>query len=306
MKRRVAVHAASAVVTATVLIALAASTRLRPAPPRHAARVRAGSLTLRYVRAGRGTPVVLVHGYGESLVAWRSVFDRLAGAADVIAIDLPGFGLSSKPPSGYATDSLAADLLSALRTLDITHAVLVGHSLGGAVVAAVALIDPARVRAVVLLDAALVGIPGPVIGTRQRDRAGRAVSPAIAEYEALRTRFTSPHDPAWLAETDSALAYVPADDPAYRVAVEAVLREFDFAYLTDERAARWRAPTLVLWGQYDQLFPLAAGRRLAARLPQSRFQIIPRSWHRPHVERPAETAGAIARFIEGLGPVERP
>jgi pimeloyl-ACP methyl ester carboxylesterase len=306
MRRRIAVHAASAVVTATVLVALAASTRLRPTPPRHAARVRAGSLTLRYVRAGRGTPIVLVHGFGESLVSWQSVFDRLAGTADVIAIDLPGFGLSSKPPTGYATDSLAADLLRALRALRIERAVLVGHSLGGAVVVAAALADPGRVRAVVLLDAALVGVPGPAAGARQGDSAGRSVSPAIAEYEAFRTRFTAPHAPGWMAESDSALAYVPADDPAYRVAVEAVLREFDFAYLTDERAARWHAPTLVLWGQYDQLFSLATGRLLAARLPQSRFQIIPRSWHRPHVERPAETAGGIARFVAGLEPVEMP
>ncbi len=304
MRARTAARVGMAVLAATMVVALATSTRFRRAPAHRAAYVRIGPLALRYVRAGRGPTVVLVHGFGESLMAWRAVFDQLAGRADVIALDLPGFGLSSKPPSGYATDSLAADLLGALDALDVHRAVLVGHSMGGAVVAAAALRDPGRVRALVLVDPALVGTPAPVSEARRSDSARGAAAPLIAEYEALRTRFTAPHDADWLAETDSARAYAPADDPAYRNAVAAVLREFDFAYLTDERAARWRLPTLLLWGEYDQIFPLADGRRLATRLRGASFEVVPRSWHRPHVERPTQTAAAIERFVAGLeGPL---
>lgn len=300
MTLRTAARVAMAVLAAATVVALATSTRFLRTPARRAGYVRTGRLTLRYVRAGSGPTVVLVHGFGESLLSWRAVFDQLAGRADVIALDLPGFGLSSKPPSGYATDSLAADLLGALATLGVRRAVLIGHSMGGAVVAAAALRDPGRVRAVVLVDPALVGTPAPVSEARRSDGARGAATPLIAEYEALRTRFTAPHDPDWLAETDSARAYAPADDPAYRGAVAAVLREFDFAYLTDERAEAWRLPTLVLWGEFDQIFPLEEGRRLAGRLKGARFEVVPKSWHRPHVERPAQTAAAIERFVGGL------
>ncbi|MFI5208114.1 MAG: alpha/beta fold hydrolase, partial [Gemmatimonadales bacterium] len=199
-----------------------------------------------------------------------------------------------------ATDSLAADLLGALTALGVHRAVLVGHSLGGAVAFAAALRYPGLVRALVLVDPALVGTPAPVSEARRNDSARGATAPLIAEYEALRTRLAAPHDPDWLAETDSARAYAPADDPAYRSAVAAVLREFDFAYLTDERADAWRLPTLVLWGQFDEIFPLEEGRRLAGRLKGARFEVVPRSWHRPHVERPAQTAAFIERFVDGL------
>ena len=300
MRARTLLHAGGAVVAALALVALAASTRFRRAPPHRAEYVGVGALRLRYVRAGRGPTVVLVHGFGESLLAWRSVFDRLAEDHDVIALDLPGFGLSSKPATGYATDSLAQDLLGALDALRVRRAVLVGHSMGGAVVAAAALADTARVQAVVLLDAALVGAPAPVTDARRGFTSGAGAGAAIAEYEALRTRFAAPHDPGWLAEPDSARRYTPAGDDSYRTAVQAVLREFDFDYLTDERASRWRTHTLVLWGQYDEVFTVARGRRLADRLAGSRFEIVPRTWHRPHEERPEETGAALERFLQGL------
>jgi pimeloyl-ACP methyl ester carboxylesterase len=301
VKARTAARAGLAVLATALVVAIATSTRVLRAPTHRAGYVRTGAISLRYVRAGRGPTVVLVHGFGESLLSWRGVFDRLAARADVIALDLPGFGLSSKPLSGYATDSLAADLVGALATLGVRRAVLVGHSLGGAVVFAAALRDSSLVRALVLVDPALVGTPAPVSEARRSDTAGSHATPFITEYEALRTRFTAPHDPDWLAESDSARAYAPADDPLYRGAIAAVLREFDFAYLTDERARAWRAPTLVLWGEYDEIFPLEAGRHLASRLERARFEVVPRSWHRPHVERPEETATLIERFVAGLG-----
>jgi pimeloyl-ACP methyl ester carboxylesterase len=301
LKARAALRVGLAVLAAATVVALATSTRFLRAPAHRAAYVHTGRLALRYVRTGSGPTVVLVHGFGESLMSWRAVFDQLAARADVIALDLPGFGLSSKPPSGYATDTLAADLLDALTALGVRRAVLVGHSMGGAVVFAAALRDPDRVRGCVLVDPALVGTPAPVSEARRSDSARSGAAPLIAEYEALRTRFTAPHDPDWLAESDSARAYAPADDPAYRIAIAAVLHEFDFGYLTDARAARWRLPTLVLWGEFDEIFKLEAGRRLAGRL-KATFEVVPRSWHRPHVERPGQTAAAIERFVARLGP----
>ena len=291
MKRRAVFHLAAAVAVAGLTMAVATSTRSRRAPRHQARWVQAGPLELRYVRAGRGPVVVLVHGFGESLLAWRGVFDQLAAANDVIALDLPGFGLSSKPKDGYATPYLAHDLLAALHALGVARAVLVGHSLGGAVVAAAAVSDTALARAVVLIDPALTASHGPI-----------AEGPAVTEYEALRTRVTSPHDPDWLKEPDSALAYLPADDSAYRVALAAVLQQFDFGWLNPARAAALRMPILVLWGQYDPLFPLAQGRALARSLPNARFEVIARSWHRPHEERPDETAAAITRFLASTTP----
>ena len=67
--------------------------------PRHRAEwLDAGGTLVRAVRAGQGdTTILLIHGFGESLTTWRAVFDPLAARAKVVAIDLPGFGVSQKP-----------------------------------------------------------------------------------------------------------------------------------------------------------------------------------------------------------------
>lgn len=298
MTRWPRLHVAAALALTLLLVVLATSARQpKPEPLRHASYVDAGGLRLRYVRAGSGPTLVLLHGYGESMIAWRGMFDRLAQHADVIAMDLPGFGLSSKPPSGYFTDSMATRVRQALESLGVRRTAIVGHSLGGAVAAAVVSQSPDRITRLVLLDAALVGPPAVLPEAGGESETVDAARRAIAEYEAMRTRFMSPHEPHWLAEDDSAAAYMPAGDPDYRVALAAVLREFDFAWLTRERVARVSVPTLVLWGEYDPVFPVSAGRALAAALPDARFEVVDRTWHRPHEERPDATASAIEQFL---------
>lgn len=289
-----------------IVIVAAAATLLRssgdqPAAPFHRAiRVSAGPVTLRAVRAGSGPAVVLLHGFGESLMSWRGVFDRVAARADAVALDLPGFGLSDKPATGYGNARMAAAVVAAMDALGVRHAVIVGHSMGGAVALTLALEHPDRVAGLVLISPAVsasgwgVGPPGDSGLAHEWMRA------AIAGYEKARTRFTPPHDAAWLAEDAASAAYLPGADPTYNDALEAVLREFDFDYLTPARAARLRAPMLVIWGECDQVIPRAVGATLAQAVPAARLEIVPRSLHRAHVERPDTVASLILGFLSQL------
>lgn len=290
--------------TRAILLGVAASLAIlvltsgpgrRVEPPHAASRVVTGGLSLRSVRSGSGTPVILLHGFGESLLTWRGLFDLLAAHADVIALDLPGFGLSTKPPTGYGVEQLANTVLAASSAMGVDSFVLVGHSLGGAVAAAVALEAPGRVIALVLVDPAGVGTPEMLPDSGSLGMS--AARAAVAEYEAQRTRFAMAHDPGWLAEDSADLAYLPAQDPRYRAALTAVLREFDFGFLTADRAARLSVPTLIIWGAFDAVLPLAHGRWLAERVPGARLVVIDRAWHRPQVERPAETADTVLAFL---------
>ncbi len=299
MSERRWLHVIAAIVAGGAALLLVSSSERAERPRRSAFLAHVDSLQLRAVRAGHGPPnVVLLHGYGESLTSWRSVFERLAEQADVTALDLPGFGLSSKPAQGYTAEAMARAVLGALQALDIDQAVLVGHSLGGAVSAAAALVAPERVRALVLLAPAVVASPLPLEHAARQEVA--RVRSAIARYEGLRTRFAPPHDPAWLQEAPAALAYLPGQDPAYHRALDAVLREFDFAYLTPERRQRMTLPVLLVWGSHDPLFPTAAGRALVGSLPKAQLVVVPRTWHRPHVERPDTIATVISQYIASL------
>jgi pimeloyl-ACP methyl ester carboxylesterase len=288
--------AAGAAALAIVLLTSGPGER-RPAPHR-SLYVAAGRLRLRAVRAGHGPSLILLHGYGESLIAWRGAFDLLAAHADVTALDLPGFGLSSKPPNGYGTEDLAGSVLAAATALGIDSFVLAGHSMGGTVAVAAARLAPDRVRALVLIDPAGAAPPPMLPESAQTARSvARAV---VAEYEAQRARFTSIHDPAWLAEGARDGAYLPAEDSAYRSALSAALREFDFAYLTPERVRAIKCPVLLLWGAFDPVVPLRDGEVLAQTFASARLIVFPRTWHRPHVERPAETADTILAFLREL------
>jgi pyruvate dehydrogenase E2 component (dihydrolipoamide acetyltransferase) len=289
----------TALLCGTALLALSSTDGRESTPSLRARTVSIGELRLRYVRAGAGTPVVLLHGYGESILSWQGVFDRLARDADVIALDLPGFGLSSKPPSGYTADSMATVVAAFLSRLDVRRVVLVGHSLGGVVATAMALRDPSRVLGLALVDPALI-TPWALADTSDSSRTGTSVRRVIAEYELLRGRFGGVHDGNWMAEDSEAAAYQPSSDPAYAIALTAVLREFDFAFLTPEEARRLTMPVKLIWGALDPVIPVQTGYALAERLPDATLVVLPRTWHRPQTERPTEVAHILTAFVRAV------
>jgi pimeloyl-ACP methyl ester carboxylesterase len=114
-------------------------------------------LAVHYARQGRGPVVVLVHGLGGFGESWRGTMDVLAGRADVLALDLPGFGLSTKPRSRYDLEFFVRALHGFLDAVGVGQVSLVGHSLGGAVSVAYALTHPSRVDRLALLGALVPG-----------------------------------------------------------------------------------------------------------------------------------------------------
>jgi len=109
-----------------------------------------------YRRAGRDGPaVVLVHGWPQSSWAWVRVMRLLADDFTVVALDLPGFGNSSKPLDGFDKKTVAARLREALRGLGISRFALVGHDMGGQVAYAYAAQWPDEVSHFVFVESAL-------------------------------------------------------------------------------------------------------------------------------------------------------
>ena len=292
--------AGAALLCGVALLALSSTEGREAVPSLRASVVSVGDIRLRFVRAGSGTTVVLLHGYGESLLSWQMVFDRLARGADVIAVDLPGFGVSSKPASGYTADSMATVLAAFLDRLGLRRVVLVGHSLGGVVSTAMAVQDPSRVLALVLVDPALI-TPWALAETSDSSRTGASLRRIITEYERLRGRFGGVHDGNWMVEDSAAAAYQTSGDPAYRTALAAVLRQFDFDFLTPDRARLLTMPVKLIWGALDPVIPVAVGRALAERLPDATLVVLPRTWHRPQTERPTEVARIISGFVAAIG-----
>jgi pyruvate dehydrogenase E2 component (dihydrolipoamide acetyltransferase) len=258
---------------------------------------------VRTVRAGRGdTTIVLLHGYGESLTTWRAVFDPLAADFRVIALDLPGFGVSAKPDVDYSLAAMTARLTSFLEqwTGGAAPLVIVGHSMGGELAASLALAQPERIQRVVLIAPA--GYRIGLWGIADSMSSGKAR--AIGRWLALRSFITPIHDPGWLAEPDSAARYDPTVDTSYRRVAARVLEDFDFVGLGQGFAAI-RQPTLLIWGGLDPVVPFAVADTIAGLIPCSRFLPLPNAFHRPQAEVPDTVIAAIREFIRGDGGAEK-
>src|SRR5437667_182997 len=115
-------------------------------------------LRLHYLVAGKGDPVLLLHGYAENSHMWRPLMAQLAKSHTVIAPDLRGFGQSSKPTTGYDKKTMAQDIHALARWLGYQHEVVVGHDIGLMVAYAYAAQYPNEIERIVLMDAFLPGV----------------------------------------------------------------------------------------------------------------------------------------------------
>ncbi len=259
-----------------------------------------GGLRVRYVRAGSGPPVILLHGFASSLYTWKDVLPALAAEHDVVVIDLPGFG-GSGIPRPLEGASYPGVVLAVMDRLGLARASLVGNSLGGSVAVAVAALRPDRVERLIVIDSAGFNF-------RARDRplllrliAAPGVA-AVAERLPVRRRLVAAglrqvffHDDLVTDERIDEYAAPLLRPGAVRAAAELLSGPLvaDF----DGLAARVRAPTLVVWGREDTWIPVAHAQRFTESIPGATAIVIEACGHTPQEEKPAEVAALLARFL---------
>jgi pimeloyl-ACP methyl ester carboxylesterase len=117
-----------------------------------------GGARLHYLIAGKGSPVVLLHGYAETSHMWLPLIPQLADKHTVIAPDLRGFGQSSAPEDGYTKAAMAQDIHALVKHLGYGRIRLVGHDIGLMVAYAYAAQYPDEVERLVLMEAFLPGV----------------------------------------------------------------------------------------------------------------------------------------------------
>jgi pimeloyl-ACP methyl ester carboxylesterase len=113
-----------------------------------------------YLTAGHGTPLILLHGYAETSLMWKPIIPALAQRFTVIAPDLPGIGDSDIPADALDMKRAAIRIHDLARSLGVEHAEVVGHDIGLMVAYAYAVLFPAEVTKLVLMDAFLPGVAG--------------------------------------------------------------------------------------------------------------------------------------------------
>ena len=260
---------------------------------------------LHYVERGRGPAVILLHGNGVTLQDFETsgVLDEVAKHHRVIAFDRPGFGYSSRPRSTIWTPTAQAGLLAAaLERLDISQAVVVGHSWGTMVALAVALDHPRLVSGLVLLS-------GYYYGTARPDVYPMAL-PAIPGVGDILAHTVSPLTGALIGPATIKASFAPAPvSPKFaRFPIGLALRPSqvrataaDTALMVPaaiELSRRYREldlPVTIMAGAGDRIAHVDKhAERLAREIAGSRLHVIAGQGHLFHYARPDRVADAIA------------
>ena len=249
---------------------------------------------VRVLTAGRGSPVVLVHGFGSSAYTWRHVIPGLAARHRVAVLDLPGYGASELP--GEADPALLVEAVTGVLARMGSPACLVGSSMGGALAALVASGSPDLVERLVLVDAAAYRLrpgerPLPVRLASGRLAALLARLPLrrVATWWTLRQVFADPG----LVTAEMVDEYAA---PFFRRgAIEYQRRLLGSATPGDVPGLLQaiQCPVLVVWGRDDRWIPVEDADRFSADLADARVVVLERCGHLPHEERPEEFLAAL-------------
>jgi pimeloyl-ACP methyl ester carboxylesterase len=273
----------------------------------HDVRVRGARISC--LTAGHGPKhAILIHGLGGAKSSFFETVAALSPDHTVHAIDLPGFGASSKPLASYGFDFLARHVLRLMDALAIDRADLVGNSLGGRVALEVGMRAPSRVRSLSLLAPSLAF------------RRGRGLAPLVrllrpelgALPSVMRHGLVSGGFWRMIAHpdrVDPSLADIATDEflrthrsAAARVAFYAAARQIylEAPHGPDgfwDRLALLRPPALFVWGEEDRLVPVGFSRHVATALPEARQVVLPECGHVPQIELPERTHELIREFI---------
>jgi pimeloyl-ACP methyl ester carboxylesterase len=233
---------------------------------------------LRYREWGTATAdrpaVLLIHGFGNSLQSFRELAPRLADCCHVIAIDMPGYGLSDKPVDfDYHNGPQAKVLIAAAKKIGLQRVIYVGHSLGGAVALQAAVLDP-NARGLVLLNPGIIrtGVP-------------KIVQITLPPLPRMSAKMFASRDFRGNFLKQSYVAGMTSLMKQYREGEEIAL------------APRVEVPTLIPWGDRDKNKPLSEADALQAMIPGSRLVHFANAGHYVHEEAAEGVAQAIKLWL---------
>jgi 2-hydroxy-6-oxonona-2,4-dienedioate hydrolase len=260
----------------------------------------------RYLTAGEGPPLVLLHGVGTSSGEWSWVLPDLARTNLVYAIDLPGYDGSYEPPD-YSPAFTASFVNSFLDAVGVERAVVVGHSFGGLVALHLALSEPARVSALVLSDSAGLGrVVSPVLAAVTFPGAGElarslAKTPLGAYQRAVRRAlllFARPWQIPWKWVKDQyKLAQLPNFTEATLASLRTAVSATGQREVLLDQLPRLQMPTLIVWGIEDRLLPYSQAKDAIALVRYGSLELISNCGHLPHVEQPRRFASVLDDFL---------
>jgi pimeloyl-ACP methyl ester carboxylesterase len=247
-------------------------------------------LSSHYIEKGSGEPVILLHGFFFDMNMWHKNIDALAERFKVYAIDLWGFGYSTRQPLDYGYPLYSRQLLRFMDALGIQRASLIGQSMGGGTTINFTVSNRDRVDKIILVDPA--GMPNrlPLVGRITN-------LPKVGEFfYGLNNNFirkmtlgnTFLHNKQNITDTffESVTRFHKIKGTTEVMLSTTRKQFFDTLIEQIETLSLMNVPTLIVWGREDKAIPLHTGQEMQRILNASLFKIIDEAGHCPNDDQP--------------------
>jgi 2-hydroxy-6-oxonona-2,4-dienedioate hydrolase len=251
------------------------------------------NLVVRYLDKNKsGIPLLLLHGLGGSIESWSKNINFLSTKFRIIALDLPGFGLSDKPKISYTIKFYVNFLEKFIKSIKLSHLFIIGSSLGGHIAVEFTLKNRKMVHKLILISPAGC-LPKSFKGTRELKR-------YISIVNARSSRDIS----RILTSIDTSMVNPSYADSMYkRLSLPGAKEAFISALKGSARAQRYNnqlekidTSMLLIWGKTDRMIPIKYIRPFMEH-GNSRIIIIENCGHRPHVENPSLFNKVVKDFL---------
>ena len=255
-----------------------------------------------YFEAGSGKTIVLVHGLFGDYLDWAPVLAPLSARFRVIALDLPGFGGSNRPPGGQTLDAYAESLEAFFAALDLHDFLLVGNSLGGMISSNYAARHAERLRGLVLVSSAGMKAYSDEDQARVAERFSAAML-NLLRPEHIEPLFTinfarlSAQREAYMQHQRTKLSW------PHRKEYSQVLSDcaqMGFAHQVTPWLEKLTLPILLLWGDADPVFPLELAEAALPHLRDARLEVLHQAIHMPQMDQPELFVEAVERFLKSI------
>jgi len=284
----------------------------------HLGQIEVGGARVNYVdlpaaagAAAGELPVVLVHGLDGCWQNWLETLPRMALGRRAIALDLPGFGASERPPGEISIPGFAACVEELCAQLDTGPVAVVGNSMGGFVSAELAISAPDRVERLVLVSPA--GLSTGVVARRPAVGLARvmgAITQSVTAATLSRSAIVRPQlrhlmlgyvfrHPTRLAPDLMYEQVQRAGSPAFMAALDAIF-DWDFR----DRLPEIRCPTLIIWGRDDMVISVEDADGYEDAIPGARQLVLEDTGHVPQLERPQTFNELLLDFLAERGGLE--
>lgn len=242
---------------------------------------------IRFIEAGQGPAVILLHGLGSVKEIWSANIGALSAKYHVYAPDQIGFGHSDKPLLDYKIVTFVDFLHAFMQSQNLSKATLVGNSLGGWIAIDFAARHPEMVDKLVLVDSA--GLPW------EKAPAVDLNPSSLADMRALLDSIF--YDKKMASEEFVLQAFTNHVRNNDGYTIQRTLAGFAQNQFEDAKLSSIHAPTLVVWGREDELIPASRGEKLRDGIPGAKFVVFEQCGHVPQLEKPADFNRALFDFL---------